>query len=726
MRSIDNAVIWSPLEIRLTSTKDYKEPLRENELNAVFVHESGKEILLCGFWFEKNIWAVRFTPILAGKWTYTVEPTDKENEGLFASGELEASVEDTAVEARARGFVTDRYKKRYFTYDDGTPFLWLGDTHWQAPNYETVEECNYPGCNCTNQFKFMIDNRIEKGFNVYQTYFDTGENDGGGQATMMPSLWEKKYVTPSSERYKNKVDKMFEYLHQVGMAAAIGFGVHVHTASVVPKEDLFRFARYIVARYGCYNVMWITAQEITRIKPLREGSEESAMDIYLELGQYISDIDGYDHPNSAHMDVMDVSDERAQRLKNAPWRTFWETQGGHHISMTPKKSHYRDYSLSDNEQTPVIEGELSYEEINCGRFVTNKATRAAAWNTYLNGCAGYTYGVTGIWAQGWSTQGRMGWMGEKSSYSYDPWYMGLDKPGSFEMTYLINFIKSVPEWDKLVPAYYDTALGDFLEDENKLMARLGNDYVLCYFRNEDRTTGKVLALDESKTYTAAWYNVLTGSYRMIATVSGVTEYQIPEKPDNEDWAFALVISLPENAVFEEKLPERAEAEGTPIIPVKVNAIGGMIYRDDMLVDQTPYLTDGDPDTVWMPYSNRSSQTIIFDLGASVELGGIKITPNKDTALPPYRVETSVDGKKWFIQVNTVAEGATRHEAETSDRLTGAWRYVKVILCNAPDIPDEELKDIKVKTFVNDMYFARWNVKWTYTKTEISGITILKK
>ncbi len=722
MNNLDNAVIWLPLEIRLTSADTYANPYLECEINATFTDAEGNSITVPGFWYEGSTWAVRFTPNRLGKWNYSVTSTC-DDKGLTAKGTFEVRENDGATDAKRHGFITDKYNNRYFTHADGTPFMWLGDTHWQAPNYETVTECNYPYCNCKNQFKHEVDNRIEKGFTVYQTYFDSAENDGGGQAGILPSLWAERYTLPSSDQFNNKVDVMFDYLDKVGMCAAVGFGVHIYTVQAMPQEEFFRYVRYIIARYACYNVVWITAQEITRLKPAHDEAK-TVMDVYMELGQYISEIDGYHHPLSAHMDVMDVSDERAQRLSDAPWHTFWETQGGHMIKMTPKKSHYRDYIAAKDHFKPVIEGELSYEDINCGGFSSNKACRVAGWNALLNGCAGYTYGASGIWANGYSTEVSTGWLGESSGYSYDPWYIALDKPGSFEMKHLKEFITSLPDWHKLQPSYYDTSLGDFLEDELKLMARLNDDTVLCYFRNTDLTTGTVLQLDKNKAYDVMWFNVHTGNYIFVEKITGVTEYAIGDKPSSEDWAM-IITALKLNAHFEE-FPRIIEFNGNnEIKPVRVNAIGGIIYKDGKMIDNTQYLYD-DTDSVWMPFSNRSVQTVIYDLGEERELGGIELVPNAEAALPSFRVEASKDGKRWFMQFNTLDEGAKLHEGTVKRGLNFSAKYVKVVFNNTFDVSEEEKDTVSYKLFANEYAVRGYGRPWYYPKTEIRKIAVYDK
>ncbi len=721
MRSTNNAVLWTPLEIRLTSSQEYANPYIEAELDAVFTHESGKEIKVPAFWLKDDIWAVRFTPDLLGKWSYKTECSDKSNGSLNVSGSFEVSKNDSELPLRKHGFITDRHNNRYFTYDDGTPFFWLGDTHWQAPNYETVDDCNYPGCSCKNQFKHEVDNRIEKGFTVYQTYFDTAENDGGGQAGLLPSLWEKRYVKPSCDQFENKIDKMISYLDEVGMCAAIGFGVHAYTVQVVSEEDMKRFIRYIVARYACYPVIWITAQEITRLKPAKDETK-TVFDTYLDLAKYLSTIDGYHRPLSAHMDVMDVTDERAQRLSQSPWHSYWMTQGGHGITMTPKKSHYKDYSEAKEYFKPVIEGELSYEDLNCGQFCGNKTARVAGWNAILNGCAGYTYGASGIWANGYSTEKSTGWLGECKSYSHVPWYMGLDLPGSFDMKYMKEFILRIPAWHTLVPAFYDTSLGDFLEDELKLMARNENT-VICYFRNEDTKTGKILKLDENTTYTAMWFEVYSGNYIEIGSVSGVKEYDIPDKPTNEDWVFILTSEELKNITKVALYKNSETVTGEALTPQSVSAIGGMIYKDGKLIDQTPVLYDNSPETVWLPFANHATQTFIYDLGKECDVTGIKIVPNKGTLLPAYRVEVSLDKNKWFVKADTLGDGKKSHEGEATSGFNAKCRFVKILLHNTFYISEEEAQSASYKVVQNDIYVSRGAKPWYYPKTELVQISV---
>lgn len=186
--------VWDRTDIILNSSKTYDNPYLDVEVDAVFTHEDGETVIeLVGFWNGDNEWRVRFAPTKPGTWNYVIT-SNQDDTGLTATGSVlayQASEEETSNDNLLHGFLEFSDNGRYFQYADGTPFYWLGDTNWQAPNYVSITQCNYPGCDCGNQFEHEVKDRIEKGFTVYQTYFDSAESGGGGQraTTSEPSLW---------------------------------------------------------------------------------------------------------------------------------------------------------------------------------------------------------------------------------------------------------------------------------------------------------------------------------------------------------------------------------------------------------------------------------------------------------------------------------------------------------------------------------------------------------
>lgn len=496
--------VWNRTDIVLNSEKTYENPYLDVEITAVMTHTDGTEIKLYGFWNGENENRVRFAPTKTGVWNYVISCSDSSNTALHnIKGTILAVENDKKTGIDEHGFVRISDNGRYFVYDDGTPFYWLGDTNWQAPNYVSVTQCNYPGCSCSNQFKHEVDNRVAKGFTVYQTYFDSGESDGGGQleTTSEPSMWLDKYDMINPETFSEKYDYMFDYLAEKGMVIALGLGVHSNTTSAMSKAEIEAISKYIAARYSSYPIVWITAQEITG---------EPQYEIWKASAEVVDEVDGYNHPQGAHMFVISSDNSFAHDLDEQPWHEFWALQSGH-AAIIQSKEFYEGYWNNTNSEgkiKPYIETEANYEDITCGGFNGYDASRISAWKANLLGSYGFTYGATGIWANNYSTAGNTGWYG---SFSFEPWYMGLDKPGSYEMTYLRNFFEYV-DFSKLVPRFNDESYSSLIS-ENKLVSSSddGSTYV-AYFYNAGLSTGELRGLDNGKTYSAKWYNPLTGKF----------------------------------------------------------------------------------------------------------------------------------------------------------------------------------------------------------------------
>ena len=185
----------------------------------------------------------------------------------------------------------------------------------QAPNYVSTTQCNYPDCKCQNQFQHEVNDRLDKGFTVYQTYFDSGENDGGGQlaTTSEPGLWLDKYNTINPDTFTDKIDGMFDYLADNGMVIALGYGVHSHTVNGMGQEAVEQISRYLTARYASYPVVWITAQEITG---------EPHYNVWKASAEIVDKGDGYNHPQGAHMFPMDNNNAYSRDLDKQPWHEW--------------------------------------------------------------------------------------------------------------------------------------------------------------------------------------------------------------------------------------------------------------------------------------------------------------------------------------------------------------------------------------------------------------------
>ena len=717
------AETWTPVQIELVSTKKYDNPYSDVELTATFTHSDGTVITIPGFWYEGNTFAARFSPTKAGVWNYSITADDG-NESLSKKGVINATASTSDNPLKQHGHVKVEENNSFFVHDDGTPFIWMGDTHWQAPNYERWNSCNYPRCTCGNQVKHIINNRKEKGFTVYQTYFDTAESDGGGNKGLVDSIWAQSKVLPSSEIFNDKVDGMFEYVYENGMVLALGFGVHTSTANRMPLEDMKNFVRYVVGRYSCYSIMWITAQEITRTSESIEP-DLNVMQYWIEVAKYVASIDGYNHPASAHLDAIDFTDPRIIALSTEDWLTYWASQGGHSYPWLPKKQRYQRYRTTNK---PVVEAEYNYEDINCAGFANYDLTRFGAWISFMNGCGGYTYGVTGIWAQNYSNE-LPGWYGEFTSYNYEPWFIGLDKPGSYDMMYLVNFFKAIEDFDELKARYTDMTYGAFLADENKsLLSKDDKSVFVGYFRNEDTSTGTLIGLDPALTYKVLWYNPITGKYIEVQEgLTGVDSYEIPHKPTILDWT--LLITADDFSGYSVEAPytrpEKSENIGSIVTPYRVDAMGGVYYVNNRISDNTKFLYDLDGKYSWEPLADRTTKTIIYDLGIPYNVTQINIVPATKTILPAYRIEGSNDKKDWTVIVHTDLHEQTLSADGTyiSEPLTGAYRYIKVLILNTHDIPKDQVGKVDYLTVNNSKSIEKAGASGVYSKLAIAEISV---
>ncbi|MGM9681084.1 MAG: DUF4038 domain-containing protein [Eubacteriales bacterium] len=665
--------VWKRTDIILKSKKEYDNPYKDVDIDAVFTHEDGTTIHLYGFWNGADEWRVRFSPTKVGLWSYEITCSDTDNKGLHQQKGKILAVENSGnTDLDKHGFVRISDNGRYFVYDDGTPFYWLGDTNWQAPNYVSITQCNYPGCACGNQFLHELNDRLAKGFTVYQTYFDSGESDGGGQlaTTSEPSMWLDKYDSVNPETFSKKFDVMFDTLADCGMVIALGFGVHSNTTESMGKENLDRISRYLTARYASYPVVWITAQEIT-------GNPQYSL--WLSSAKIVDEGDGYNHPQGAHMFPMDVNNSYVSNLDKQSWHEFYALQNGHGPTI-PTKALYEGYwnNTGSGKVKPFIETEANYEDISCGSFNGYDASRIAAWKANLSGSYGFTYGVTGIWANNYSTAGNTGWLG---SFSYEPWYMGLDKPGSYEMTYLASFFKYV-DFSSLIPRFNDETYSN-LTDETKVVASSedGRTYV-AYFYNSGRLTGELRGLKDNETYSAKWYNPLTGKFVEISdeiTVKGGV-YTIPEKPTSGDWALLVTSRTDlgeystENAYTDALIDNRTNFASESTATVSTD--NGEKWSAASAID-------GDLSTYWCASDGKMPQWFILDMKEArkfAEIDLILYPGNEyDTEYASFTVEGSMDGVTYTALYTADKAVPTPYRGKDLFRITqdGEYRYLKV-------------------------------------------------
>ena len=164
------AETWRATELAFEAGADYdKTGADAVAFDAVFTHASGEKVSRPGFWDGGKTFRVRFAPTKPGSWSWST--TCRGDAALDGkTGALEAKPYAGSLEIYKRGFVKTAKGAKHFTYADGTPFFYLGDTHWGLYKEEIDEPGPHAGATgAASHFKYIVDRRAAQGFTVLQS-----------------------------------------------------------------------------------------------------------------------------------------------------------------------------------------------------------------------------------------------------------------------------------------------------------------------------------------------------------------------------------------------------------------------------------------------------------------------------------------------------------------------------------------------------------------------------
>lgn len=399
-----------------------------------------------GFWDGGDIFKVRIAPTELGTWSYTVTSTVA---SLNATGSFQV------VDSASRGFIRRNPERPYsFMYDDGTPWLWRGDTSWRGFTSLLPYE---------SRWKSYIDLRADQGYTAMQSIvvsFINGlgfwKNEGG---TCFVELSDRKDYDQLNPGYFHWIDKRIDYALSKGIVPVIFFTwaqEYVNFSSV----QFERYCRYLVARFAAKNVMWVLCGEHNEItndygRPTSE---------YVRFGNIVKQYDPYDHPLTLHPTGRSTSAE----FGNENWY-------GYVMQQTPY--YVRDVRRDRVYSKPVVNGEPRYfypQE-------DNTESRRALWEIISNG---------GYFTSGFYTT----YAPDKGGY--DPSAL----PDEQKWVEIVNkFMGQIP-WSLMDPH-------PELISSGNLMARLGKNYFAYH------STGGAVTLNLSGhlgSLQGKWLNPRTG------------------------------------------------------------------------------------------------------------------------------------------------------------------------------------------------------------------------
>lgn len=610
---------WTVTEIALTSTRSYPNPFLDVEVTATFIGPSGQVLTRPAYWDGGSTWRVRFAPTALGTWKYFIESSDSRNTGLLKAGVLKSVAYTGDDEIYQRGFLTTGAAS--LDYADGTPFFWLGDTHW----FFDRKEAWGPVGEYDSQFKAIVDKRVDQDFTVYQSviFGDEARYWAEGQ----------EGVTINPQYFSAELDRKMAYIAQSGLVNAFGVGFHANVDDFELGEQ--RLAQYIVARYGAYPMVWMTAGEGAGYDV---GMREARIDGWRSVAQAIHEVDSYDHPQTAHSPA--VTEKATFGLPNfyegEGWFDFEMLQGGHQkfVPAGDYDFYAQQYGL------PFLESEANYEQIYDG-YATDTIVRQTAYRSIQAGGFGYGYGAHGIWNATRDDSDTV----DDYGYGHRNWDEALDFVGADQMTHLIAFYRSIPLEDMGYRTDAATWAGTFVQGVSEPVLRADDaaNTVTVYFTAGTSSVGSLTQLADAG-YTARWFDPRTGASTPLgAVVPTAGAWAVPEKPTAEDWLLVVQRDVPAALTPGTGIPLTDVSAGKPI-----TRFGGTIPK---------------------------GQTV--DLGAVYELSEIAVGFPSLLVRNQYTLEGSLDGTTW----TTLADrsGAPVYGAKQTERVSGAARYVRLTL-----------------------------------------------
>lgn len=452
-------------------------PYRDVSLKGVFKGPT-RTIEIEGFWDGDDLWKVRMAPTETGSWSYQISGS---------SSALNRSGTFTCVASSSHGFVRPNPARPYsFMYDDGTAWLWRGDTSWRG----FTSLLPYDG-----RWKEIIDLRSSQGYTAMQSIVNSyinglgfWKNEGG---TCFAEDGEAKDYDQLNPGYFHWIDKRIDYALSKGIVPVILFSwaqEYVNFSS----DQWEKYLRYLIARFSSKNVIWVLCGEYNEIPTdySRPTSE------FADWGTLVKKYDPYDHPITLHPTGRTSSAE----FGSSSWMD---------VVMQQTPYHARDIQRDRVYSKPVVNAELGYMYPD----QDNAASRYGLWEIVTTG---------GYYTNGFFT-------------TYAPDKGGYDPAALPEEQRWVEFLNKL--MDRLPIA--EMAPHPEWTSAGQLLAKPGAEY-LAYNRSGGAVTIDLSAVSGS--LPVEWLDPRAGVSQSAGSVTGGGK-QTLTPPFSGDWALHIGAGL---------------------------------------------------------------------------------------------------------------------------------------------------------------------------------------
>jgi len=499
------AIQWKPWEHTITA-----EPVegRPPTVEVVFVGPSKESFHSVAFSDDGVHFTFRAAFPEYGLWKWHTISSNKKLDNNRGNVEVTRYVGDNPL--YHHGDVRISEDRRYLIHEDGSPFLWIGDTGWNATYNSTMEE-----------WKTYIDTRAAQKFSVIQV------NPRGvgnrSTASARPDLSFKPDGTNDPEFWKDLEDKI-QYANEKGiLILLVGLGTAWRdTMAVNPGNQ--QFETYIAGRMASFLVVFspsfdqLFANEIDKV----------ASDLQKWTTHLVTQ-----HPGTNHSANL--------TYRSTTSTDFSVLQTGHHGGdLTRVFAAARQWTLDlwgGAPVKPIILLEAMYDGYgnNNSKSWREKDARKPGWIAWMSGVKGFTYGAGDLPPKVPGGHGAV-WMFNKDSSTYDYWQNAIQWESALQLTHMYDFLESI-EWWNLIPSpelVRNQALPDTLQ---MIVSKTGDlNLVVAYLPDNPRIVLDMLQYLGTFSYT--WFNPQTGRYNQSVRINGGDPNKIFERP--EGWEDAVL------------------------------------------------------------------------------------------------------------------------------------------------------------------------------------------
>lgn len=518
-----NFSIWSKAELTFLSDKLYNNPLYEvADFYISFRAPSGTTLEVDGFWDGADNWKVRFKPEERGRWTYETHCSDENNEGLHGQrGSFTVSDNPSPHAIYQRGKIVHPPGTYHLTYQDGTPFFWTACTVWNGALRSTEAEWDR-----------YLQHRVDNGYNTIQ--FVTTQWRGGPANAEGLTAYTKNGTIAINVDFFDRMDKRIDRINEFGLVAApvllwglpVGEGRHLSPGYDLPFEDAELLARYIKARYGGHQVIWILGGDARYYNEMESKWKFLGREVFKRKQNLVSlhphgrSWIGTLYDDEKWLDIIGYQSSHSNQQGTVDW-----------INKGPISKEWKEVG-----PRPIINMEPCYEEIGF-RITARDVRNASYWSLFAVPLSGITYGANGLWP--WLRKGEK-IINHRDTGGVSDWETSMQFPGSIQIGYLAGFFRQYEWWD-LRPANHllveqpgDEQFNQFIS----VVQSVDQQTILAYLPVQYEVGIRV----GNKKYRARWFDPVNNSFS-VAQLSVEKGILRTTPPAESDWVLELRLDL---------------------------------------------------------------------------------------------------------------------------------------------------------------------------------------